>query len=104
MTAFAAAAATITDPAGCGGFTTTEKDTYTAANGDEVSTSATLTICLTYTPGVFQSSGHLHNHRWDGALCRRIRLGSPPRFGHFHLSIIGNFLRNDDWNDLLLMA
>ena len=56
MTAFAAAA-TITGPAGCGGFTTTEKDTYKAANGDEVSSSATLTICPTSTPGVFQSSG-----------------------------------------------
>jgi hypothetical protein len=49
--------ATITGAAGCGGFTTTEKDTYTAANGDEVLTSATLTICPTSTPGVFQSSG-----------------------------------------------
>jgi len=56
MTAFAAVA-TITGTAGCGGFTTTETDTYTAANGDEVLSSATLTICPTSTSGVFQSSG-----------------------------------------------
>jgi hypothetical protein len=51
------AEATITGSAACGGFTTTEKDTYTAANGDQVLSSATLTICPTSVAGVFQSSG-----------------------------------------------
>ena len=57
-TAFAAKATITAVPASClGGFTTTEQDTYTAANGDKVFSSAALTICPTTTPGVFQSSG-----------------------------------------------
>ena len=52
-----AAAATITGVAACGGFTATEKDTYTGAEGDKVFTTANISLCPTSTPGVFSSVG-----------------------------------------------
>src|SRR6267143_3889187 len=48
---------TITGPASCGGFTATEQDTYTAANGDSVFQTVHDTICPTSTPNAFQLTG-----------------------------------------------
>ena len=41
------AEATATGPSDCGGFTTTEEDTFTAANGDQIFASATGVACPT---------------------------------------------------------
>jgi hypothetical protein len=48
---------TITGPAVCGGFTATEQDNYTGANGDSVYLTVHDTICPTSTPGAFQLDG-----------------------------------------------
>ena len=48
---------TITGSAACGGFTATEQDTYTGANGDSVFQTVHDTICPTSTPGAFQLTG-----------------------------------------------
>jgi len=48
---------TITGPAACGGFTATEQDNYTGANGDSVYLTVHDTICPTSTPGAFQLNG-----------------------------------------------
>jgi len=48
---------TITGPAACGGFTATEQDTYTAANGDGVFQTVYDTICPTTTPNAFTLTG-----------------------------------------------
>jgi len=48
---------TITGPATCGGFTATEQDTYTAANGDSVFQTVHDTICPTTTPNAFTLTG-----------------------------------------------
>ena len=48
---------TITGNAACGGFTATEQDTYTGANGDSVFQTVHDTICPTSTPGTFQLNG-----------------------------------------------
>jgi hypothetical protein len=47
----------ITGPAVCGGFTATEQDNYTGANGDSVYLTVHDTICPTSTPGAFQLDG-----------------------------------------------
>ena len=48
---------TITGPAACGGFTATEQDTYTGANGDNVYQTVHDIICPTTTPGTFTLIG-----------------------------------------------
>ena len=48
---------TITGPAVCGGFTATEQDNYTGANGDSVYLTVHDTICPSSTPGAFQLDG-----------------------------------------------
>ena len=49
---------TITGQAACsGGFTATEQDTYTAANGDSVFQTVHDTICPTTTPNAFTLTG-----------------------------------------------
>jgi hypothetical protein len=48
---------TITGRATCGGFTATEQDTYTAANGDSVLQTVHDTICPTTTPNAFTLTG-----------------------------------------------
>ncbi len=48
---------TITGAAPCGGFTATEQDTYTAANGDSVFLTVHDTICPTSTPNAFHLQG-----------------------------------------------
>jgi hypothetical protein len=48
---------TITGQAACGGFTATEQDNYTGANGDSVYLTVHDTICPTSSPGAFQLSG-----------------------------------------------
>jgi len=48
---------TITGPAVCGGFTATEQDNYTGANGDSVYLTVHDTICPTSTPSAFQLDG-----------------------------------------------
>ena len=48
---------TITGAAACGGFTATEQDTYTGANGDSVFQTVHDTICPTSTPSDFQLTG-----------------------------------------------
>ena len=47
----------ITGAAACGGFTATEQDTYTAANGDSVFQTVHDTICPTTTPNAFILTG-----------------------------------------------
>jgi len=44
--------ATMTGPSECGGFTATEQETFTAANGDQLFASATDTACATSNPNV----------------------------------------------------
>ena len=46
------AVATVTGPSGCGGFTTSEQDTFTAANGDQIFASATGIACPTSNPNM----------------------------------------------------
>ena len=46
------AKATVTGAAACGGFTTTETDTFTAANGDQIFGSATGVACPTANPNM----------------------------------------------------
>lgn len=48
---------TITGQAACGGFTATEQDTYTGANGDSVFQTVHDTICPTSTPNAFTLTG-----------------------------------------------
>ncbi len=48
---------TITGAAACGGFTATEQDNYTGANGDSVYLTVHDTICPTSTLGAFQLNG-----------------------------------------------
>jgi hypothetical protein len=48
---------TITGTAACGGFTATEQDNYTGANGDSVFLTVHDTICPTSTPNAFQLNG-----------------------------------------------
>lgn len=48
---------TITGTAACGGFTATEQDTYTGANGDSVFQTVNDTICPTSAPGAFHLTG-----------------------------------------------
>src|SRR5712664_758404 len=48
---------TITGTAACGGFTATEQDTYTAANGDSVFQTVHDTICPTTAPNAFTLTG-----------------------------------------------
>src|SRR5216683_6958248 len=48
---------TITGTAACRGFTATEHDNYTGANGDSVFLTVNDTICPTSTPGAFQLNG-----------------------------------------------
>lgn len=48
---------TITGQAACGGFTATESDTYTGANGDSVFQTVNDTICPTATPNAFILTG-----------------------------------------------
>jgi hypothetical protein len=48
---------TITGTAACGGFTATEHDNYTGANGDSVFLTVNDTICPTSTPGAFELNG-----------------------------------------------
>ena len=47
----------ITGQATCGGFTATEHDTYTGANGDSVFQTVHDTICPTSTPNAFALTG-----------------------------------------------
>jgi len=51
------ATATMTGVASCGGFTATEQDVYTAANGDAINLAISDVICSTSSPGVFQVTG-----------------------------------------------
>ena len=44
--------ATMTGPSECGGFTATEQETFTSANGDQLFASATDTACSTSNPNV----------------------------------------------------
>ena len=46
-----------TGTSACGGFTTTERDTFTAANGDEVFISSSDVFCPTSNPLVLQLTG-----------------------------------------------
>jgi hypothetical protein len=48
---------TITGQAACGGFTATEQDTYTGANGDSIFQTVHDTICPTSAPNAFTLSG-----------------------------------------------
>lgn len=48
---------TITGQAACGGFTATEQDTYTGANGDSLYQTVHDTICPTSTPNSFTLTG-----------------------------------------------
>lgn len=48
---------TITGKAECGGFTATERDTYTGANGDSVFQTVNDTICPTGTPNASTLNG-----------------------------------------------
>jgi hypothetical protein len=47
----------ITGQASCGGFTATEQDTYTGANGDSVFQTVHDTICPTTSPNAFTLTG-----------------------------------------------
>lgn len=52
-----AATGAITGVSTCGGFTATEQDAYTAANGDAITLTISDVFCSTSAPGVFQVTG-----------------------------------------------
>src|SRR5713226_7545988 len=73
---------TITGAASCGGFTATEQDTYTAANGDSVFQTVHDTICPTSTPNAFQLTGSFTITGGTG------RFADASGFGTVHASIV----------------
>src|SRR6267143_2601710 len=89
---------TITGPAACGGFTATEQDTYTGANGDGVFQTVHDTICPTTTPNVFTLTGSFAVTGGSGGFADASGSGTVQASITFTSATTGTFSGTQTWS------